>query len=192
MFEWIKKIVGEAFTDDMMEKVKKEAPKHMALKTDFNARGDEITNLKKQLTETQAKIETLSKSATGNEELKAQLEKATLDLETFKNETDKREKNFIKSGKLKDALAKKITPDAVDLIIPSFNLDELNVNEAGEIVDIDSKIDKILESRPTLKLDSKINGTPPKDKNNVPPEDDFSKMSDVEYYTQLGKENKKE
>jgi len=180
--DWLKDILGDNLSDENLDKIKKELPKHFALKTDFNARGEEIKNLSAQLEAANQSIKEISAKAETSETLKAELEKISSEYENFKNETTKREQNYQKKDKLKALLSEKFNPDAIDLLVSTFDLDSINLNEAGEIVDGESKLQKLAEAKPGLVIKTTTEGTSPKDKQTDSPQDDYSKMTDEEYY----------
>lgn len=142
----------------------------------------EHKNIVEQYEQSQASIKVLESKTGDTEELNKQLKAINDDFESFKANASKRENDFIKQTKLKDALRNKVNPDAIDLIESKFKLDDLVLNEAGELVDINSKIDNELQARPTLKLNVNIDTpVPPKDKQNIN-DVDLSKLSDAEYF----------
>ena len=180
--DWLKEIMGEALTDEMMEKVKKEIPKHFVIKSDFNKRGDDIKDLTDQLEKANASMKELSAKADASDEIKAKLETLTTEYDDYKKGADQREKNYKVKGQLEKVLAKHFNPDAVEYLANSFKLEELTLNEAGEIVDIDAKVTRLAEAKPGLKLTTVANTqTPPGDKQ-TKTEVDYDSMSDAEYY----------
>lgn len=185
--EWLKAILGDALTDELQQKINAELPKHFALKSDFNARGEEIKTLTAQVETANTSLKDLSAKADSSETLKADLAKITGDFDTYKADTAKREKQSVIKGKARDLVAKKFNPDAVDYIVNSMDLDAWTLNEAGEIVDGESKITKLAESKPGLVLVTNVNGTPPQDKE-TPKTSDLDKLSDTDYFKSLATE----
>jgi len=183
--EWIKELakqyVSEENLEAFVEGVKKEFPKHAALKSDFNGKIAEIENLNGQLEKVNGEIASLKDASNPNEELKAKLETMTSDFETFKLDTQKRETQRSIKETLKKTLSKSFNDDAVDLLADTYKLDDMTINEAGEIVDIESKINRLKEQRPSLVKSYVADGTPPADRV-TKPEVDTSKMSDDEYF----------
>ena len=183
--EWLIKILGEDAADKL-EAIKKELPKHYALKNDFNSRGEEIKSLKEKLEETETSLTKLKDDGgTELEDYKKQVETATKELADYKAGTEKREKTFKIKSKMRDLLSKSINPDAVDLALSAFDFNDMNLNDAGDIVDGQSKVDKFVEGKPGLKLITNVGGTPPEDKKTNELETDYSKMSDEDYYKSL-------
>lgn len=184
--EWIKELAKEFVPEDKMEAfvegVKKEFPKHAALKVDFNAKIDEINDLNRQLEEMNGKIAELKEAGNPNEELKAKLEEINGEFNQFKSDTQKRENNRATKDTLKDELSKHFNKDAVDLLVGTFNLDELTKNEAGNIVDLETKIGRLKEERPNLVKGHTPETPPAPDRIPPAPDTDYSKMTDEEYF----------
>lgn len=183
--EWLKEYAKEFVSEDKMESFvegfAKEFPKHAALKSDFNKRGEEIESLTNQLNTVNSQLTDLKEKGNPNDELKAKLDTMTAEFEKYKLDSSKREKQYGMKEKLRSELGKNFNEDAVDLLMSTFNLEELTTNEAGDIVDLESKIGKLKEARPTLVREYKATAPKPDDKNPVN-EPDFSKMTDAEYY----------
>ena len=192
MLDKIKELLGEELSKQVTEKLGTvelaifndgsvvNADKHDLLKAEHKT-------LQDQYAESNKKIEDITNAAGESDTLKEQLKILGEEYNTFKADTTKREANFNKGTVLKELLRKNFNPDAVDLLANTFNLDELILNEAGQIVDADSKIKTLAESKPSLKLVEVIEGMPPTDKNN-PSKVDTSKMTDEEYFAYKKKE----
>lgn len=189
MNEKLTKALGEELASKVAE-VLKSANIEVAIANDgsyvpadkYEKLKSEHKNIVEQYELSQSSIKELESKTGDTEELNKQLKAINDDFEAFKSNASKREANFIKQTKLKDALRNKVNPDAIDLLESKFNLDELVLNEAGELVDIQSKIDNELQTRPTLKLNVNIDTpAPPVDKQNIN-ETDLSKLSDAEYF----------
>lgn len=61
MLEWLKTILGEAYTEDIEKKVSEEIGKGFVARADFNAANETKTSLEKQLKERDKQLETLKK-----------------------------------------------------------------------------------------------------------------------------------
>lgn len=183
--EWLKEYAKEFVSEDKMESFvegfTKEFPKHAALKSDFNKRGEEIESLTNQLNTVNSQLTELKEKGNPNDEMKLALDKLTTELETEKLNAKKREEQWEMKEQYKKALSKNFNEDAVDLLMQSTDFDSMTRNEAGDIVDLESKIGKLKEARPTLVREYKAAAPKPDDKNPVN-EPDFSKMTDAEYY----------
>lgn len=188
MNEKIKKILGEELSRQVSEKLGDveigitndgtlvSAEKHDKMKAEYKA-------TQKQLDSVQEQLKGFDDSNTTIEDLKAKLEESNNSFEQFKKDTEKRESNFNKLTKLKESMAKKFNADAIDLLASTINLEELQLNEAGEIVDVDVKLDRIAENRPSLKLNTEPNTPKPPSGGTPQGEPDFSKMTDAEYFS---------
>ena len=170
--EWLNNILKESIVegklDEVVEAVKKEMPKHMMPKDQFNKKSDELKETQNKMTELQTQIEELIKNTSVNEELKAELDKAKNDLVLFKEETEKRELTKDKQIALKDALVgAKADVNNIDLLMNDFNVEELTLNNKGEIVDFDDILSPIKEKRKALFLEEKIESEPPTTKTNT-------------------------
>jgi len=143
----------------------------------------EYKDLETQSDATNKQIEELKNSSGEVEGLKEKLTTLTTEYDQFKQDSQKREVNFKKTTAYKELLSKNFNPDAVDLLLNTVNLDEINLNEAGKVVDGEVKMQRLAESKPSLKLSNVIEGNKPTDKTTVQ-EVDTSKMTDDEYFAQ--------
>jgi len=150
---------------------------------------DKLEETEKQLNKAQTDIEELSKSTGTVEELKDKLTKSQGELETFKADTVKRETVRTKKEALYKALDKAgAVNSSIDLLIPTFDLDKVQLDNKGNIVDLDDIINPVKDTRKEL-FTTKLLGdnTPPENKSN---DIDTSGMTDQEYLAhKLKKEN---
>lgn len=141
---------------------------------------EKLDETEQQLNKAQSDIEELGKSTGTIEELKEQLGKSQSDLETFKADTEKRETSRTK----KDALYKALdsagaVASSIDLLIPTFDLDKVQLDNKGNIVDIDDFINPVKDARKELFATKSLgDNTPPTNNND---DTDTSGMSDQEY-----------
>jgi len=187
MLDKIKELLGEELSSQVAEKLGSvelaiandgswiPADKYEKLKVEYKA-------LETQAEATNQQIEEFKNANSEVEGLKEKLNSLNTEYDQFKQESQTRELNFKKSTVLKDLISKSFNPDAVDLLLSTFDLNEINLTEAGEIVDGKLKMDRLAENKPSLKLSTVIDGKKPKDKTTVN-ETDYSKMSDEEYYS---------
>lgn len=191
MLEKIKNALGEELSKQV-EEILSKADIELAVMNDGSVvKADKHDTLKKELKDTldqfekaNVKISELSKGAETSETLKKELEKVNSDFELYKADTKKREVNSDKLSKFKDGLSKYVSPDAIALLLKTTNPDDLMLNEAGEIVDLESKANKIIESYPSLKLNTEFKPNVPGDKKTPDPVD-TSAMTDAEYYAYI-------
>lgn len=72
--EWLKNVLGEAYTEDIDKRISDEISKGYVSKTDFNAKNEALKNLETQLAERDKQLDGLKKSGGDNAELKKQIE----------------------------------------------------------------------------------------------------------------------
>lgn len=73
MLDWLKKILGEAYSDDIDKKASEEIGKNFVARSDFNNLNAEKKNLADTVTERDRQLETLKASTGDIEALKAQI-----------------------------------------------------------------------------------------------------------------------
>jgi len=76
MLEWLKTILGDAYTDDIDKKVSDEIGKGFVSRADFNAANEAKKTLEGQIAERDKQIKSFEKLAGDNEQLKTQLSQA--------------------------------------------------------------------------------------------------------------------
>jgi len=184
----------EGLTDEVktsvLANINKSFPINAVPKEQYNKKVSELNDVNTQLTTTTSEIDKLSKSSQTAEEYKAQLAKVNTDFETFKADTTKRESNGNKLEQLKKHLSTKFSPDAIDLLAGTFDLNTLVQSENGDIVDIDSKITALATARPSLAIVS-VPVTPIPPTGTTPAgEVDTSKMSEADYWAAQRAEKK--
>lgn len=118
MKEILTQLFSEAVTDDAMKQFNAELGKKFVAKADFNAKVEEIKTLKSEKKTLEDDIAKLNKNATGNEEVKKELEalKAKIDAVAKQAEADRisREKAESDERLFNEALGeKKFSHDAV-------------------------------------------------------------------------------
>jgi len=185
-----KEILGEVYTTELEKAINVEIGKSFIPKEQYNKKVDELATSSNELSETkeqmdkmQKDIDEYSKSDQTIEELKESLIVKTKEFDNFKEENTKRETNRGKIEALKNAFDGKINKDSVDLIVSTYNLDEITIDSKGDVVDFDVKMEIIKESRPSLVIDENLQSKIPPD-GKAKQEIDFSKLSDQEYYDQ--------
>lgn len=186
--EYVKNFVSEDQIESFVEGFNKEFPKHAVIKSEFNKRGEMIESLTGQLEGVNRQVTELKEKGNPNEELKSKLDNMTSEFEKYKQDASKREKQYVMKDRLKSELGKSFNEDAVDLLLGTFNLEELTTNEAGDIVDLESKIGKLKAERPNLVKEYKPTSPKPKDRTTTQ-EVDTSQMTDEEYYAWKAKQS---
>lgn len=167
--DWLKEILGQNIQDEktvdgIIENVNKTLPQHFIPKSKYNSASEELKTTRDEMDKLKNQVSELSKSASGNEELQKKLQETSLAFDTFKQETEKREKVREKTGVLEKALRTSgAAEDAVDLLLKEFNVDELSIDSKGAIVDWDLKLKDVKEKRKSLFATVKHEtGKPPK------------------------------
>jgi hypothetical protein len=156
MNEKIKNLLGEELSKQVMEKLGDvqigvtndgtlvPAEKHEQLKADhkeLNTKLEEANNNLKELSNTSSTVE----------ELKAKLEESNLNYEQYKKEVESRESNRAKQQRLESLLKENGALDsAVDLLVGTFNLDEIQFDKKDNIVDSESIIEDLKTKRKAL------------------------------------------
>lgn len=73
MLEWLKNILGDAYSDEIDKKVSEEIGKGFVAKTDYNTKNEAFKNLEAQMRERDAQLEDLTKSTGDAAALKEQI-----------------------------------------------------------------------------------------------------------------------
>lgn len=176
MLEKIKEMLGEELTKQVEEKLGDielgitndgslvPAEKHEALKKDLKGLKEELKLANDKMEETSKTLESLKEEGKSAEELKEQLNKIKEEYDGYKNETEERLVNKEKTYALEKALLKSnANPDAVDLLLNKFELEKINLDKEGNIVDWEEHLKPIKETRTTLFGEEKFKGNPPSD-----------------------------
>lgn len=161
--DWLKQLLKDYVDEDKQEeftlKHNKLFEKHAVQKSKFNSVSEELEEYKSKTEDLQQQI---SKIGTNDKskELKAELEKVQNEFNEFKGNTEKRELNRSKKIAVEKSLQKAdAVPDALDLLTNTFNLDEITLTEKGDVVDFESKLNKLKESKPSLFKVTETNST---------------------------------
>jgi hypothetical protein len=182
--------IKEIFTDATAEQVKafkdllgKEFvpnDQYSKIKDKLTAKEEQEIALNKQLTENNVLLKDLKAKAELTDEYKTKLDKASADFELLKVEGEQRLTGVQKVSALEKALRKsKASDDAVDLLIKDFKLEEIALDEKGEIKDCDKLIGAVKEKRPNLFIKTIADGGKPPDGKETDPTNDDSKLRRV-------------
>ena len=169
--EVVDKIMGEY--GKSINSLKAEVEEKVKINAEFEATKKQLEEVQKQLKDFEGSDDTI-------EELKEKLKTQAGEYEQFKADATKREQNMSKSQKLKDHLSSKFAKDSIDLLVGTFNLDDLSLSEAGEIVDIQAKMERLAEARPSLAIQTKETSKKPPS-GETGKDIDTETMSDQEY-----------
>lgn len=165
--DWLKEIISE-LTDEQLQKINQELPKHFVAKDQYNKKvdelklkGEEYETLNKQLESNKTLLGDLQKKAELSDEYKSKLEAQIADFDKYKGEADSRVNNMLKRSAIeKSLLASKAAPDAVDLLLSEFDLEKVQLSEKGEIVGFNEILAPIQEKRKSLFVTESVQ-TPP-------------------------------
>ena len=183
--KWFEELLTDIDTEvakTLTEKFNKAFPLNAVPKDQYSKKTDEIKTLTDELETVNTNLANMSKDTQTAEEYKIELDKLKGDYDTFKGNSEKREKEAVMKQKLIKNLSTKFAGDSIDLLVGEYKLDELTLNEAGEIVDIESKMLKQAESRPSLVISTSTTTPPNNDGQTKPTDVDTSKLSDAEYF----------
>jgi septal ring factor EnvC (AmiA/AmiB activator) len=145
--EWIKQILeGIANADDIIAKINAELPKHFIPKDKYNAKADEVKSLEGQIKERDTKLEEFKAQVKDSAELTAQIDKLQAENVAQKQQFEKQVLDGKKAGILEKQLRSAgIKDNYIELAKNQFNLDEFNMNEAGELVGLTEQLGKFKE-----------------------------------------------
>lgn len=185
MLDWLKTILGDAYTEDADRQVSEEIGKRFVAKADFNSTKAELTAAKGQIADRDKQLEDLKKSSGDAEALKKQIE----DLQAENAQKDKDHAAEIAAIKLESAVEAALTSAkaknnvAVKALLTEF-LKDAKVGEDGAVKGLDGELKKLAEAEDTAFLfeqttDTKFKGAKPAEGGEKKPADqvDFSKMS---------------
>jgi molecular chaperone GrpE (heat shock protein) len=183
--DWLKDILGDLATDEVIEKFKKEFPKHAVPKEQYSKKTAELEALTTQLESQKQTLADLETKTGDAEAIKASLNTIKAEYDTFKNEAEKRLTNTEKKAKLELALSKAFIEDSVPLIINNLSMDEYELKD-GNIRDLDEHVTKLKTKYPTLSKVVAVDGEAPPTGAPSKPIADTTKLSDAEYYKTVG------
>ncbi len=146
MLEWLKTILGDAYTEDIDKKVSAEIGKGFVAKADFNTLNEEKKNLTTQLAERDSQLEELKKvDAAGLQAKIAELQKANADAKAeYEQNLKAAQLDYAISSALTVAKAK--NPKAVKAL-----LDNNKVKLDGDkLLGLDDQLEALKKSDPYL------------------------------------------
>lgn len=177
--EWLKTILGDAYTDDIDKKVSDEIGKGFVARADFNAANEAKKTLDTQIKDRDKQLADLKKSSGDNEALKKQITDLQEANKTAKTDYDANLKKVTLDSKVETALlgAKAKNTKAVRAL-----LDESKISLDGEnVIGLNEQVEKLKTDAAYLFGDAQTQNPPPP-ANGEPPETDTSKLSDSDYY----------
>lgn len=169
--EWLKKLLGDKSTDDLVESIKKGIGEHFVPNDVYKKKTSKVQELESELEtaqstleETNESLKSLKNKAGDYEDVKEQLENLNQEYEEYKEGETTRLAKIRKTSALEKLLLKsKADENAVDLLINDFNVDEIELDDDGEIKDQEEVLKPVKEKRPTLFGEVEITGDDPKD-----------------------------
>lgn len=124
----------------------------------------EFTASQESMNKLQEQLKTLESSTTTVEELKEQLKARGEEFETFKADTQKREVTRTKTQSLAKELEEAgFMKSSIDLLIPTFDLEKIQLDSKNKIVDRDEIINPVKEARKELLVTRQIESDAPRD-----------------------------
>ncbi len=141
MFEWLKAILGDHYSDDIDKKVSEEIGKAFVSRADFNTKNEEAKTLKNQLAERDTQLEELKKvDAAG-------LQAKITELQTANTDAQKKYDADLKAAKLDFALETHLVKEgAVNTKAVRALLDASKISLDGEnLVGLDEQLKALKE-----------------------------------------------
>ena len=161
--EWLESILKDLENkEELVNAIKKELPKNFIPKDQFNEKNEELKTTKAKMEELQASVGELEKYTNENAELKSKIDSLKGEYENFKAEADTRVQTIQKKQAIERNLVKaNANPDTVDLLINQFDIDKMQVDSKGDIVDWDNHFTPIKEARKSLFGEVTVTGDKP-------------------------------
>lgn len=151
----IKKKIGENFVDNKQYKKKADKVKEL---------DSELKTAQTQLEDFDSKIKELKTKAENAEELENELNDITTEYENYKEQESERISKIKTTSALeKKLLADNVPEDLVDLVVNDFDIDNLELNEDGELLNYESQRENAKNKRPSAFAEEKIRGDEPQD-----------------------------
>lgn len=162
--EWLKAILGneELTVEQKQEAIQKELPKTFMPKNKYNEKIEELNSTVLKMDELNKQIETLSASSGEVETYKSELGKIKGEFDLFKTDSDKRVSTIQKKQAIEKGLIMAgANTETIDLLIGQFNMDNLQLDQSGNIVDWGTHLNPLIESRKSLFATTQLTGDKP-------------------------------
>lgn len=161
MLEFLKSILGDAYTEEIDQKISEEVGKSFVPKNDFNGAKTEIKNLREQVSQRDSQLEELKKSIGDNESLKQQIsdlqQENANQTKSFSEQISKMKLDHAVEKALTDAKAKNIT--AAKALLADFLKDAKLGEDEKTVNGLDDAIKNLCEGESTAFLfDQKSEG----------------------------------
>ncbi|MCF8002136.1 MAG: phage scaffolding protein [Halanaerobiales bacterium] len=172
--EWLKNLLSDVEIDnkeELINNIKKKIGENFVENKQYSKKTSKIDELKSelktakgQLEEFDNKIKELKPKAENAEELQSELNNITTEYENYKEQESERITNIKTTSALeKKLLADNVPEDLVDLVVNDFDVENLELNEEGELLNYESQREKAKKKRPSAFAEEKITGDEPKD-----------------------------
>jgi len=139
MLEWLKKIVGDSYTDEMDKEAREKIGELFVARDDHNEKLKELKTAKEQLSERDGQLEELKKSAGSNEELQKQIEKLQAD-NKLKDEQHAKEINDLKIDSAVSAAIQAARGKNAKAIKALLDMEKITITDDGTVQGIDEQI----------------------------------------------------
>ena len=162
----LKELLGEELYNQVKEKI---GDKKLIVndgtyipKAKFDEKNEELKSTKLKMDELEQKVKDLGESSEEANVLKDKLKELKGEYEQFKSESEKRITDTQKRQAIERSLVKaEANPDTIDLLVDKFDIDKIQLDSKGEIVDWELHLNPVKEQRKTLFGEVKITGDKP-------------------------------
>lgn len=140
--EWLKKILGDAYTEEIDKQVSDQIGKGFVARADYNAKNEAHKSLEVQLADRDKQLEELKKASGDSEDLKKKIEELQNANKIAKEAHDK-EISDLKFGYALDAALMTARVRDSLAVKAHLNTDELKLSEDGKITGLDAQLEKL-------------------------------------------------
>ena len=152
--EWLKDLlkddIAEEKIDEVIDKYKKESPKHVMPKQVFNEKSEELKTIKAQLDEQKNLVEDLGKKADSVEEYETKLNEWQERYKQLESEAEQKVSQITKKSAYKELLlTNNVHTDAIDLLLDTAKFDDIELQD-GKIKDGEQVVQRLKEQRAGL------------------------------------------
>ncbi len=148
MLDWLKSILGDAYTDDIDKKVSEEIGRAFVAKADFNNVKTELKAAKETITDRDNRLEVLKSSSGDVESLKAQI--ATLQTEnTTAAQAHEAEIKRLKINNAVETALVGAKAKNIKAVMALLDLDKAELAEDGGVKGLNEQIKALTESHDT-------------------------------------------
>lgn len=149
MLDWLKTILGDAYTGEIDKKVSDEIGKNFVARSDFNTVNTEKKNLEDTVKDRDKQLDELKKSSGDNAELQAQIKKLQEDNKAASEAHDAEIKNLKVQNAVERALSAAGAKNIKAATALLNDLEKAELAEDGTVKGLDDQIKKLTESEET-------------------------------------------